>query len=683
MSNIHIDTKHQIFWLSYDFLRNKNIPEDSYRNWSKRKICKRKYIDGRAYINYDTIPEPTREKLPTKEKLKEEYNRQKSKHFEQWYTQELKAAYKSDRVPVWVNSILNDEMYSKLKRQQVTYFARRAAVIEKAVEFQEMHSAKGHLVGLFYAYSNIFPNDYSMKNRFCMALKRAKEEGVLSVAIDKRSLREFSPKYTEVHTFFAETVLSDPRAFDMVDSHELLRSSCNELGIKAPSFWWLRQYYRKNKNYIDSERLGKIEFEKEHRPYAKIIPALNRNTQWQIDGWEIPIYAKRKREDGSWELYFKYILFAVIDAHSRKYVGYSIGESENTEVILQALEDAVKNTGVLPYEIVSDNHSFNKTKEAEHFKAELEEIGVHWTADSNPRRKAILERSFRTLGEKHFKHYYGYIGQGVRSKMKAGRTQQELIDEYTKNQSRFPTFEQIVATSVAVVYEYNEKKKPSLKQSPNERYENSEPIKCFTIDLFRRLQLFGRKSEQKISKGQITIKRGMHEYTYQLPSKFMAQYNGKVVTLRYANFDEICLFDHDTDVPICSVSQKFEIHGSIGDQTDQDTRKLYKNSGRMKGNASKRQKRKNLIYNKSDIINPNAAEAMNKIKVPKDAVKQAEQNKVIREIIESKGVAVESIPDMPVISMLKLGKPEKKENKHPFTPKGEVKMGKIKIDDWI
>lgn len=682
MSSIHLDTKHQVFWLNYQYLTSKGVDGNTISQWSKRKICKRKYIDGRAYINYDTIPEPTREKLPTKEGLKEEYSRQKSEYIERWYTRELKEAYKGDQVPVWVNAILNDGRYNKLKREQVTLFARRASVIERAIEIERKRGAKGRLSALYYAYCSIYPNDYSQKNRFCMALKKAKDEGVLSVAVDKRTLREFSPIYTDVHEFLAEGVLSDPRAFDMVDSHEKLCSACNELDIQAPSFWWLRQYYRKNKNYIDAERLGKTEYEKEHRPYADIIPALNRNTQWQIDGWEIPIYAKRQREDGSWELYFKYILFAVMDAHSRKYVGYAIGESENTEVILQAIEDAVKNTGVLPYEIVSDNHSFNKTQEAEYFKSELKKIGVHWEVDSNPRRKAILERSFRTLGEKHFKHYYGYIGQGVRSKMKGGRTQQELIDEYTKNQSRFPTFEQIVATTVSVVYDYNEKVKPSLKQSPNERYENSEQTKCFTVDVFERIRLFHRKSEQKITKGQITIKRGMHEYSYQLPSKFMTQYNGKTVTIRYADFDEIYLFDHEADTPICGIPQKFKIHGAVGDRTERDTMNLYKNSGRMKGNASKLRKRKDSVFDKSDVVNPNAADAMNKMRVPKDAVKQAVQNNLLREMIESKGVTIENIPDLPVIGILKIDKPEKKENKHPFTPKGEVKMGKIRIDEW-
>lgn len=682
MNSIHLDTKHQVFWLSYEYLLDKNISQGTLNSWSTRKLCKRKYIDGRAYINYDTIPEPTRVKLPAKEGLKKEYLRQQDELYENWYTQELKAAYRGDRVPVWVNAILGDGRYGKLKREQVTYFARRASVIERVSEIRDSCLGKPKLAALFYAYSTLYPDDYSKKNRFCMALKKVRDEGVLDMAVDKRKLREFAPKYSDVHLFLAEGILSDPRAFDMPDSHEMLQGACSRLDIQTPSFWWLRQYYRKNKNYINAGRLGKTAYEKEYKPYAKIIPALHRNTQWQVDGWEIPIYSKRQKGDGTWELYFKYVLFAVLDAHSRKYIGFSIGESENTEVILQAVEDAVKNTGVLPYEIVSDNHSFHKTKEAEHFKSELEKIGVHWTVDSNPRRKAILERSFRTLGEKHFKHYYGYIGQGVRSKMETGRTQQELLDEYTKNHSRFPNYDQIATITCSAIYDYNEKVKPSLKQSPNERYEKSGQPKCFAVDLFKRMVLFGRKTEQKISKGQITIKRGMHEYSYQLPSKFMTQYGGKAVTVRYAGFDEIYLYDIETDSPICSVPQKIEIHGALGDRTDGDTENLYKNSGRTRGNESKLQKRKDSVYEKSDTVNPNAADAMNVMKVPKDAVKQAKQNLLLREMVGDKGVSVDNVAELPAIGMLKVDKPEKKENRHPFTPKGEVKMGKIKIEGW-
>lgn len=681
MGNIHLDTKHQIFWLNYQYLTSKGVDENAISQWSKRKICKRKYIDGRAYINYDTIPAPTREKLPDKEGLKAEYNRQKTELKEQWCFYRLEPVYKKcDRFPEFVNAILKDGRYNKLSRSQVNYFARRACVIEKAVELHGMHKEKGWLTGLYYAYSRLYPDDYSMKNRFCMMLKKAREEGVLNAAIDKRSLRVFTPKYTEEYQNMAHEFLSDPRAFDTVMCHEKIQEVCEDLQIEAPSVWWVRDYYRKNRNFINITRHGKEVYEKEQRPYANIIPALHRNTQWQIDGWEIPIYGKRQREDGSWELYFKYVFFAVLDAHSRKYVGYCVGESENTEVILKALENAVKNTGVLPYEIVSDNHSFNKTKEAEHFKAALDKIGVHWTVDSNPRRKAILERSFRTLSEKHLKNHYGYIGAGIRSKKKGSRMPQELIDEYTKNSSRMPNFDTIATSVISSVLEYNDKVKPKFKQSPNERYEASEQPKCFEVDVFKRMQLFTRKSEQTVSNGQISIKRGMYEYTYQLPAKLSTQYNGKTVCLRYSDFEHIYLYDIENDNPICSLYRKLEIHGAMGDQTDADVKKLHKNTGRLKGIKSKLRKQKSTLSVQADTLNPNAAEAMNKIKTPKDVVKQVEQDFRLRESALNQGVKPERVTEMSVIGMLKTEETERKENRHPFSVKqGEIR--KISIEE--
>lgn len=681
MNNIYVDTKHQVYWLSYEWFDLKGISQNTYTCWCKRGVSKRKYIDGRAYINYDTIPLESREKLPDKEGLKKEYNRQKTELKEQWCFYRLEPVYKkSDRFPEYVNAILKDGRYNKLKREQVNYFARRACVIEKAIELHGMHKEKGWLTGLYYAYSRLYPDDYSMKNRFCMMLKKAREEGVLSVAIDKRSLREFTPKYTEEYQYMAHEILSDPRAFDTVMCHEKMQTACEKQQMETPSVWWIRDYYRKNKNFINITRHGKEVYEKEQRPYANIIPALHRNTQWQIDGWEIPIYGKRQREDGSWELYFKYVFFAVLDAHSRKYVGYSIGESENTEVILKALENAVKNTGVLPYEIVSDNHSFNQTKEAEHFKAALDKIGVHWTVDSNPRRKAILERSFRTLSEKHLKNHYGYIGAGIRSKKKGSRMPQELIDEYTKNSSRFPNYDTIAISVIDSVLEYNDKVKPKFKQSPNERYENSEQPKCFEVDVFKRMQLFTRKTEQKITNGQFTIKRGEYEYSYQLPAEFSTRYNGETVTLRYADFGTMYLYDYATDAPICSVLQKSDIYGAMGDQTDADIHKLHKNTGRLKGIESKSRKRKNTIFDQCDTINPNAADAINKVKAPKEVVKQIEQNLHLREIALNQGVKPERVTDAPALGMLTVSAPEREENNHPFSVKTS-EICKISIEE--
>ena len=165
---------------------------------------------------------------------------------------------------------------------------------------------------------------------------------------------------------------------------------------------------------------------------------------------------------------------------------------------------AVKETLTLPYEIVADNHSFNKTKEAENLKEKLEQYGVQWTVDSNPQRKSILERAFRTLGDEHFKNRYGYIGQGVKTKVKNGLTSPELIGKYTKTENML-TYEQIVPIVCSVIEEYNKHKIISLDDTPKNRYERGEKQNVFHINMFKYMSLFFPKTAHKIQRGQITI----------------------------------------------------------------------------------------------------------------------------------------------------------------------------------
>lgn len=679
MNPIYIDTKHQVFWLSYAYLRKHGVSEDTYSQWSKRKLCKSQTIDGRAYINYDTIPEPTRMKLPTKEQIKEEYRLQKYAKYVQYCEEELKEAYRSERSINFLNEMRKDEKYNCLKQNKKLLFARRAAVIEWAMEYNYQ---TGILEPLFIAYNKLYPGSFSAKNRFSMMLCKAREAGVLSVAVDERSLRKIQPRFKDDYTGIAYQILKDPRHFTLPNAYEKFQIVCSDLNLKTPSFWWFRKYYRKERNNLEISRAGKSRYEKEHGLYAKIIPAKNRNSQWQIDGWEIPIYAKRPNGKGGFELWFKYVLVAVLDAHSRKMIGYNIAESENTTSILAAIEQAVKNTGVAPYEIVSDNHSFHKTGEADGFKEALEAMGVHWTVDSNPRRKAILERAFRTLGEKHLYDHYGYIGQGVKSKMKGGRMSQEVIDEYTKNQSRFVTFEQLALSVNSAIWDYNAKKKPSLKESPNERYARSEEPGATPVDEFKRAELFYKCTDQKVVHGQISFRRGMNLYEYQLPSEFSVKYESKTVKIYYADFDVIYLIDSETGEPICSVEQKTEIHGAKFDQSETDTENLYKNSGRTKGNNSKNKKRNTSSLRALDTVNPNAIESLNKVLTPKDTLKELEQDNELRRRAVEQGINPGKVTKEPELGILKITLSEEVVNRHPFAVKGEVEPGTIIIDGW-
>ena len=675
---IHVDENKRV-WLSYEYLKSVGISEGTIKAWIVRGSGSRQYIDKRAFLDYDTIPNETRKRLYGKGTLMYDARQERLSTRENLFFNQLDQAFTGIASAKWRNLI--QDAYPKLDVDCLTKFSRRAAVIEKALDLNPyLHS---NLECLFKAYLRIYNGAYSTKKRFSMMLSEAREKGILHVAVDKRVMNNPKPIHGDVIQFWAAYILNHNKAYTLAMSYELLAETCEKNGVKTPSYNWFRRFYAKHKNTLSQNRYGQSEFEKLNQNYAKIIPALNAGDQWQMDGWRIPIYCKKYQDDKTVQ-YVTYNLFTVLDAHSRKIIGYCISESENTQSILKGIDNAVKETLILPFEIVADNHSFNKTKEAGNIKEEMERMGVTWTIDSNPRRKAIQERAFRTLGEKFFKKQYGYIGQGIKSKMQGGITQQELRDKYTERDN-FLVFEQVVALTCLVIQQYNSTRIKFLKDSPNSLYQKSEQPNAIKVSDFQRLQLFTLKSEYKISHGQITMARGAHRYEYQLPAEYAQPYNNQTVSVRYADYDTIYLYNSKTDEPICSVDKKFAIHGALANQTEKDKELLFKNKGRANGIDTRAKKKKMQLCSNAIINDPNAYEAVNRITTQMDITELLRTDYELRKSVWAQDVNPDTVQELPKIDEMldKSMKPQiQKENPHPFQA-AEGSMKKTKVDFYI
>lgn len=678
MNNIIFDNAYSIYWLSYRWLENNGIPKNTFDSWRKRAICDCSFIGNNVYINYDTIPEPSREKLPSKEELRKEYLRQRYSYEESYFLEELQAANNGLNVPKWVREIQAMEFPRYMQLEEIVKYARRASVYERAIELnREWH----RLSSLLYAFNTIYPeNGYTHPSRFKMALTKAEKEGILTVAIDRRVFAKRQKKYGELHEYSALFILNHNRAYDLEMSYEMFSEACQKLKIETPSFGWFRTFYRKNKNLLSENRDKKP---KSSPIYASLIPTQHAGSRWEMDGWTIPIFAKKQNENRGKETFVRYTLFAIMDSHSRKIIGSFVAESENTESILEGLSIAVKNTGYLPREIVADNHAWNQTKIADNIKEKFEKLGVIWTIDSNPKRKSKLERSFRTLGDKHFKKCYGYIGQGIRSKIKNGIAQQELLDKYGKIENML-IYSQVVSIAVYVVGKYNDSKIKRLGDTPNNLYEKSERPHAIPVNEFSRISLFIKESETTIRNGQITLRRGVFEtHEYQLPAEYYDSWNNKTVLYRRDKFDHIYLYDKETGDPICSLSQKVAIHEAISDQTERDKELLFKNSGRIKGIQAKSHTKKERYTEEANTINPDAYGLLNELTTPKDTLASVRRDYELRKLMtEDYGINPDDIPDLPKIDEMSdtSMRPKKKEKAHPFHD-GSGTMEKFKISD--
>jgi hypothetical protein len=621
-----IRTTNKETYLSYQWIiENSDISINTIENWTKRKIGDRKTFDGQAYIEYNSIPVPSRKKLPSKEairKLKFDYSNNLKE--ERWVNncyQHLLHAHSFE----WQQYRKQYEDYG-FSTIEATKYAKEHAVWLKLIEVKKNKDLSyGSTKIVHKAYKKLYPKGYAYITMY-QAFKIIEEKGVPALLIkDSRKGNTYAKKFGKEHEAFVLEYMSSGKAYSAVIIQNRLYEYCMQRGLPCPGYTWVKYCVAKHKNLTDKERYGESSYKAGTALYAGIIKAKNPNTAWQCDGWRLPFHMK-----GFETLNF----YGVMDEHSGYIIAYDIAPTENTESILRALNRAVEKTGCLPYEIKTDNHSFNQTKESEYLKATTQKLGMTWTVDSNPRRKGVIERNLGVFGSNFLKEYAGYLGSGIRSKSKDSHVSQQEIDKYHKSQT-FITKDEIIYYVAECVRAYNTYvavkdlgKKPSRK----ELFENSDQPHKIPVSLEDRMRLFIRESEYKVQRGQINIKRDNVLHEFQLNSKLAFKYNGQMLRVRYESFDEIFLFDLKTDECLGSLQPKLKAHGALADQTKEDIQILNQHTGRIKGYENERYKAQ------KNILNPDAAHYVNRIIGKKADIEKLEQDAELqREFLDQGG----------------------------------------------
>lgn len=640
-------------YISYSYLKRKyDVSENVLKKWNTRSVGKRIIIQNTTYISYETIPSRTKKKLPSKDDLIALMKASKYDEVTDRFFIQLERAY--------LNGFSQyREIYKELgyDNEKVIEYSRHHAVW---AEILKIHGEKKRqpLRNLWEAYNRLYPGKYAY-NRMNPSINTCKKEGIKRLLVHNYNTP--SKRYDDVYTYWIAEMLRSGKKYSRVYIHKVVCSLARESGRKEISLTTVKNRITELMPVLYSDRYGSDKYNYGNLPYTTMEKASESNLQWQIDGWDLPFYMEGFR---------KLTLFWVLDSCSGKIVGYQIAPRENTETILTGLENAVENTGVLPLEIVSDNHSFNRTAEADYFKEALDKkAGTTWTTSSNPRFKSLVERSFKSFGEQYCKDMPGYLGEGVLTKNVDGRTSQELMDKYQKA-GNWLTEEQIKMIAVKCIAEYNEAKgKDGLTR--NERYEAKKGVSAIEIDLIDRLRLFTRTAPYKVTRGQINITREKVEYEFQLRASLYNEWNGKKVNVRYVTFDEIYLFDIKTDRYIGAVPRKQTIHGALADQTDEDKEKLFKHKGRLNGIKTYNKRTYEDIAKSAYSQDKDAAYSINKMLQPKDLIKEFVQNGDLRRDLERQGVDLDNVPSFPKVKEVKTYDPEtanKKVNKQKESP---------------
>lgn len=620
-------------YLSYDYLINSGISRKTIEFWSIRNQSIVIYDNNYAFVLYDSIPAPTRAKLPSRETLERLYKDAQIDCLTQQYFNEME--YAQNR-----NFASHIELYKKMgvKFDEVSTYAKKHSVWEVILSYYAEDGLVHDLRELHKAYCMLYPNHY-VYHAFSAAIKRARENGIENILVKKSGGATWT-KFDGVVDAWIMQALSSGKKYSRAQIHKLVCELCDETGREKPGITTIKNKVNKLLHLVNEGRNGKDADFYKKLPYQGIQKAENPNDQWQIDGWRLPFYMKGEKG------YETLTLFWVLDACTDMIVGYHVAKSENTETILKGIEDAVTNTGFLPFEILSDNHSMNQTKEAGYFKDAIGKLGCTWNVSQNPRRKSLVERSFKTLGEQICKEKYGYIGEGIKTKNPDGLPSQELLDKYVKKNG-WLTEEQITLVAIEMVEAYNNRVGKDCK-TPTIKYKEGKKTNCIKVDQLDCLRLFVRESEYTVRRGQINIERAGVVYEFQLNKEQFLSLNDKKVRVRYSDFDAIYLFDIETDEAIGCVPRKQYAHGAIANQTEEDKLKFFKHKGRLNGIQNGIKQRQIDIMKRAESIDPDAAYRMNAKLTPKNTIEEFKQNGELRKRAEKMGINVDEISDIPV-----------------------------------
>lgn len=327
---------------------------------------------------------------------------------------------------------------------------------------------------------------------------------------------------------------------------------CEVMSKRVPSKSWFKQNILQlpGTKFLTSKRYGSSRKSHMHKSYIPTEGAIYAGDCWEMDATRVNIIGHAVEivdEAGKKKKVEKFLMVVAIrDVHSGDIVGYSFDHSENRRVYTDAIAMAVKNTGYLPYEIITDRFPGHNTTEVEELFARLEALGVKIELSHNANDKAGIERFFRTLQQITMPDSDFYYGEGIMSRSLSAFRSPEYLAQI-KKESKKAGFDMYAAVEESTFiieafrdtkYSKYSRKHKNVHLSPRQKHDQSEKPHIIDVSEATISMLFGLKKKKiQISRnGQIhTEIHGIEMDYYISPANYdiIKNYHLESVVMSY------------------------------------------------------------------------------------------------------------------------------------------------------
>ena len=452
--------------------------------------------------------------------------------------------------------------------------------------------------------------DYVQFSRKLSNFKKVVQDGTLHNGIVKENhyLKRGSLT-SEFHRGVLMFYATNPKHYSHRQLAEFINHHAIEENMMQISQSWVAgilndQYDATFRTLVDAGRRGEKYTNDNILPFLSRQESLYPNNTWFIDGTPVQFYYQDAKGN-SQRLY----LFVVQDACTRRIIGFDINSTgESRYMVMNAIKMAIRYTGYIPYEIVSDNFSANKTEEIKNLQSQLEIFGTTWrfAKVGNAQDKSYIERFIGTFQSMQQSMLEEYIGEGITSRRANGRIDADFIKNVIKVKGMYNK-DKMKDFTVALLCIYNATS-VGKRPSPNEKYNALAVDKATKLDMVNVPLLFWKRTEATVKRGQITLQRNNYKFEYDIWDKSLSlSLQSKKVSVRYDenHHGSVFIYDHITDNFIKEIKLKTKGFASNAEVTEgmEDVNIKF---------ASHKKSAKNFIKDQQEIIIKNGLAQVDK-----------------------------------------------------------------------
>lgn len=513
------------------FLEKYGLSRSSINNkLSKFRKGKSKYYDHISdpndarikWIKYNSIPASTRrdKEMPSEERLMSSLDTEDVSINMKRIRQVLYHAY-NERFEGFKKHYMG--VFHDL--DEVEDYARTHAVFHACADLKRFKVLIKDIHEVYKEFQDLRFSGKSYKSfsyKLCDFEKRGAETFIHASLNSIRAASKLrSEHYEKIAELFCDSRLLSGRQITEMLNYWAIKNGFRQISISTVQRVIADPLFQNKHRPI---RNGDEWVENHFQPFRFRNDAVFNGEVWQIDGsrLNIPYYDRTNRKPSFLHL------FVVIDVHSRKIVGHSIADSENAEMVIQALKMAVNNTGYLPKQILKDNGACFKKKNLKELLIRIQSLRteVRTHKPRLARDKGQIERLIGTIQTNVLKLYEGYVGEGIKSKRKEARPHRDKLLE-TFKPGNLRTRDELIKLVPTLIEEYNEFKSLKDNRSPRLRFEladnHSEIHNVSEMD-FR--LLFWERKIKLVKNSMIVLTEGSHrrkQYQYIFEDEYLKQ----------------------------------------------------------------------------------------------------------------------------------------------------------------